>query len=223
MTNKSSGSVSLLTYLKKNVQKSRHPTQFRLVPEVTCGPFTGFHRVFWCQKGGTFSITHRQIRPRQSACLVLLVTLGTRPDLNCCPRSAPRKTFLAPPPVALLGRAADLINYKNNYLIQLTIQWSRNILMKINDFEQTNSATIHLQSFPTGLIPFFKKPSDGRNKEQMSAEVAVRRAEEIKHLTGACGFVFQQIKSIQLKAEGRKEKHDNNARKNLFAFNGLGN
>lgn len=41
----------------------------------------------------------------------------------------------------------------------------------------------------------------------MSAEVAVRRAEEIKHWTGACGFVFQQIKSIQLKAEGRKEKH----------------
>lgn len=43
----------------------------------------------------------------------------------------------------------------------------------------------------------------------MLAEVAVRRAEEIKHWTGPSGFLFHQIKSILLKAEGRKEKHAN--------------
>lgn len=41
----------------------------------------------------------------------------------------------------------------------------------------------------------------------MLAEVTVRRAEEIKHLTEASGFLFQQIQRILLKAEGRKEKH----------------
>lgn len=58
----------------------------------------------------------------------------------------------------------------------------------------------------------------------MLAEVAVRRAEEIKHLMEASGFLFQQIKSILLKAEGRKEKHVwRMPGKNLFALNGLRN
>lgn len=58
----------------------------------------------------------------------------------------------------------------------------------------------------------------------MLAEVAVKRAEEIKHLTEASGFLFQQIKSILLKAESRKEKHAwTMPEKNLFALNGLGN
>lgn len=61
----------------------------------------------------------------------------------------------------------------------------------------------------------------------MLAEVAGRRAEEIKHLTEASGFLFQQIKSILLKAKGRKEKlaptMPGKKKKNLFACNGLGN
>lgn len=57
------------------------------------------------------------------------------------------------------------------------------------------------------LLLLFLKTSDGGNKEQTLAEVVVRRAEEIKHLTEASEFLFQQIKSILLKAEGRKEKH----------------
>lgn len=52
----------------------------------------------------------------------------------------------------------------------------------------------------------------------MLAEVAVRRAEEIKHLTEAHGFVFQQIKSIQLKAEGRKDKHAQQCQKKPVCF-----
>lgn len=58
----------------------------------------------------------------------------------------------------------------------------------------------------------------------MLAEVAVRRAEEIQHVTEASGFLLQQVKSILLKAEGRKEKHARTMPgKNLFAFSGLGN
>ena len=58
----------------------------------------------------------------------------------------------------------------------------------------------------------------------MLAEVAIRRAEEIKHLTESSGFLFHQIKSILLKVEGREENTCTyNARKNLFASSSLGN
>lgn len=58
----------------------------------------------------------------------------------------------------------------------------------------------------------------------MLAEAAVRRAEEIEHLTEASGFLFQQIKSILLKVEGRKEKRSQAMpEKNLFALSGPGN
>lgn len=52
----------------------------------------------------------------------------------------------------------------------------------------------------------------------MLSGVAVRRAEEIKHLTEGCGFVLRQIKSIQLKAEGRKEKHAQQCQKKPLCF-----
>lgn len=88
-------------------------------------------------------------------------------------------------------------------------------------------ATTHLKSSrksQLALSLLFLKTSDGGNKEQTLAEVVVRRAEEIKHLTEASEFLFQQIKSILLKAEGRKEKHARTMpEKNLFAFNGLEN
>lgn len=80
------------------------------------------------------------------------------------------------------------------------------IFKKIN----TGVATTHLKSSrkpQLALLLLFLKTSDGGNKQQMLAEVALRRAEEIKHLTEASGFLFQQIKSILLKTEGRKEKH----------------
>lgn len=77
--------------------------------------------------------------------------------------------------------------------------------MKTDDFEKINSgvATTHLKSSRKPqlallyIITIFKTFNAG-NTEQMLAEVAGRRAEEIKHLTEASGFLFQQIKSILL-------------------------
>lgn len=45
----------------------------------------------------------------------------------------------------------------------------------------------------------------------MLAEVAVRRAEEIKHLTEANGFLFQQIKMHSVKGRRQERKtHERN-------------
>lgn len=68
------------------------------------------------------------------------------------------------------------------------------------------------------LLLLFLKTSDGGNKEQTLAEVVVRRAEEIKHLTEASEFLFQQIKSILLKAEGRKENMHGQCQKKPVCF-----
>lgn len=133
------------------------------------------------------------------------MTLGTRPDAelqgsqqnNSAPHPLPR--------MAWPGKAAGfpLRYFKKNYVnstdcIEIKTMRLKSILMKINDLENINTgvATTYLKIFQKNLKKpiitfFFFKPSDGGNKEQMLAEVAVRRAEEIKHLMEASGFLFQ--------------------------------
>ena len=57
--------------------------------------------------------------------------------------------------------------------------------------------------------------------------MAVRRAGGIKHLTQVIGFLFQYMKTILFKEEGRKEKHKPTMLKGKtklnLACNGLGN
>lgn len=199
----------------KNTAGKEHeedtPALSRLVPELIHSPLLHFTLLSGVRKEAP------SVSSTGSICLVgkYFSSLWVRGQM---PVLAPAKPFHPLRPRQEGQPAFHHWRVLNNYVNsadcpEIKMTWLKNLSMKTDDFEKINSgvATTHLKSSRKPqlallyIITIFKTFNAG-NTEQMLAEVAGRRAEEIKHLTEASGFLFQQIKSILLKAKGRKEK-----------------